>query len=197
MSKIYNRFITINILVYVSLMFYMIEVGVPAKLELYFSILFVFDFILSFALAKSKKDYVTSFNGIVDIISMFGSFLKVLRLFRLFKLDKEFKVITSFKLTVKEKKEHLIELNMFLLITLVICSYVLMTVEPATFGSLSETLYYCVICISTVGFGDILPTVPITRVVTVIIIVVGQAIFIIDLLIISNGIIKHRNINVE
>lgn len=159
--------------------------------------IFIFDFALNLFTATSKKVYLRSFNGIIDLISILGSMFKVLRLLRLFKLDKEIKIISALKCTFKEKREALIELNMFLLITLLMGSYILMVFEPETFQTLGSTLYYCVICISTVGFGDILPSIPITRFVTILIIIVGQSIFIIDLLIISNGIIKHRNIEVE
>lgn len=159
----------------------------PKYLELYFTAIFIFDLSLNIYLAKSKKKYLLSAEGVIDIISIFGNLLKVLRLLRLFKLYKDMKVIGAFRQTLKDKKVFLVERNLFLLITLLICTYILMVFEPTTFESLTSTLYYFIVCISTVGFGDMLATLPITRITTIIIIIVGQSIFIIDLLLISNG----------
>lgn len=196
-KKFYNLFLVVNILLCVALLFLFVGSETPKYLDIYFTIFFIFDLGLNIFLAENKKSYLLSIKGVIDIISVFGNMLKVLRLLRLFKLDKEIKVLSAIYHTLKDKKEFLLELNLFLVITLLVCSYILMIFEPTTFETLASTLYYCIVCISTVGFGDMLATLPITRITTVIIILVGQSIFIIDLLLISNGIIKYRNIEVD
>ena len=57
-----------------------------------------------------------------------------------------------------------------------ICALVIFNVEPETFNSFFEAVYWAVISLSTVGYGDIYPVTTIGRVITILSAIIGIAI---------------------
>lgn len=91
-------------------------------------------------------------------------FLRAMRLFRVFLIFKLIRYTRAFNLIInvlKDKKEELMVSLVFLVITLVIISTLMYYVEgeaqPEAFSSISSALWWGVVTLTTVGYGDVYP----------------------------------------
>jgi voltage-gated potassium channel len=132
---------------------------------------------------KGKIEYLFSPTAIVDLLAILPAYrpLRVLRifvLFRVFKLLRYTKSINQFLSVLSSKKFELFTLLFlvfFITVTAGIAIYVFEEQSNDNINSLFDALYWALITISTVGYGDISPVTPEGRVVSMAIIVTGIA----------------------
>lgn len=91
-------------------------------------------------------------------------FLRVLRLFRVFRILKMARYSKAFQLiknVLKEKKEELIITLGLMMIILIIIStlmyYVERDAQPEHFSSISKAIWWGIVTLTTVGYGDVYP----------------------------------------
>ena len=104
-------------------------------------------------------------------------FLRVLRLLRIFKLTRYSSAMTMLFQVFREEMRT-IGAAMFVLFLLVIVASSLMFVleheaQPDKFSSIPEALYWAIITMTTVGYGDIVPQTTMGQVVTSILAILG------------------------
>ena len=147
------------------------------------------EFRLSHALREilhAKLSYVISVKAIIDLLAIVPFFhqLRLLRLFvlfRIFKLFRYAKSIQMFTSVIAAKKFEFFTLFIFASIVIFVSSVLIYAMEannPASpINTLFEALYWSVVTISTVGYGDITPITEAGRVVAMFVIVAGIAVF--------------------
>jgi voltage-gated potassium channel len=132
---------------------------------------------------RSKIAYILSPSAIIDLFAILPGYrpLRVLRifvLFRLFKLLRYTKSINEFVQVLVEKRFELLTL-LFLLVFIVMTAGIAIYVYEAhvnpNINDLFDAIYWALVTISTVGYGDISPITTEGRVVSGIIIVSGIA----------------------
>jgi voltage-gated potassium channel len=132
---------------------------------------------------RSKVSYMLSPSAIIDLFAILPGYrpLRVLRifvLFRLFKLLRYTKSINEFVQVLVEKRFELLTL-LFLLVFIVMTAGIAIYVYEAhvnpSIDTLFDAVYWALVTISTVGYGDISPITTEGRVVSGIIIVSGIA----------------------
>jgi len=132
---------------------------------------------------KAKIAYMLTPPLIIDLLAILPAYrpLRVLRifvLFRVFKLLRYTKSIHQFLNVLATKKFELFTL-LFLLIFIMVTSgiaiYVFEEKGNSNINSLLDALYWAMITISTVGYGDISPVTPEGRVLSMVIIIAGIA----------------------
>ncbi|TYC83914.1 ion transporter [Acetobacterium wieringae] len=149
--------------------------AVISLLQSFFLLVFSLEYILRLLVTPRKRDYLFSFYGVVDFIAIapvylsffisFGSFfpiVRILRLLRLFSVFKMGRYITESGALLKALRASKTKISVFLftLIFIVIIVGALMyTIEGPEHGfvSIPESMYWAVVTISTVGYGDISP----------------------------------------
>jgi voltage-gated potassium channel len=132
---------------------------------------------------QGKWELITSISSIIDLLAILPAYrpLRVLRifiLFRVFKLLRYTKSIHQFVEVLDTKRFELYTL-LFLLLFIVstagIAIYVFEQQSNPNINSMFDALYWALVTISSVGYGDISPVTPEGRVVSMLIIISGIA----------------------
>jgi len=153
--------------------------------------IFIVDYILRLITADLKlKRSVASFfiypitpMAIIDLVSILPS-ISILnsgfRLLKLFRLLRTLKVFRAFKFlrysksfdiianVFKKQKKVLSAVATMAVAYILISALVIYNVEPDSFGTFFDAIYWATISLTTVGYGDIYPVTTIGRIVTMI-----------------------------
>ena len=132
---------------------------------------------------SEKLKYMLTPSAIVDLLAILPAYrpLRILRvfiLFRVFKLLRYTKSINQFVDVIVNKKFELLTL-LFLLVFIVFTSgigiYILEADKNPQIHTLFDGIYWAIVTISTVGYGDISPVTDVGRAISVLIILAGIA----------------------
>lgn len=135
---------------------------------------------------RVKVKYILSVKAIIDLLAIIPFFhqLKLLRLFilfRVFKLFRYAKSIQTFTSVIAAKKFEFFTLLIFASIIIFVSSVLIYVMEAnhpeSSITTLFAAVYWSIVTISTVGFGDITPITPEGRVVAMFVIIAGIAVF--------------------
>ena len=178
--------------------------------------IFILDYILRLFTADYKlKKSVASFflypitpMAIIDLISILPSLtilnssfrllklfrllrtLKVLRAFKFLRYSKSFDIISN---VFKKQKKVLSAVATMAVAYVLISALVIYNVEPESFETFFDAIYWATISLTTVGYGDIYPVTNIGRVVTMISSVFGIAIIALPSGVITAGYLEEVN----
>lgn len=135
--------------------------------------------------------YPFTFMAIVDLVSILPSVtlinngfrvLKVSRLFRslrVFRIFKSFRYSKNVALIVRvfsKQKDSLMVVIWFALGYVFVSALVIFNVEPETFDTFFDAIYWATVSLTTMGYGDIYPVSTIGRIVTMLSSFIGIAI---------------------
>jgi voltage-gated potassium channel len=145
-----------------------------------------------FNLAKAFKEivrvklaYMLSVQAIIDLLAILPFFheLRLLRIFILFRVFKLFRYAKSFQTLASvlgTKKFEFLTLGIFSSIVIFVSSVLIYVMEgnnpQSPVNTLFEAIYWSIVTISTVGYGDITPVSHEGRVVAMLVIVAGIAV---------------------
>ena len=178
--------------------------------------IFILDYILRLITADYKiKKSVASFfvypftpMAIVDLIAILPSLTVLgsgLRLFKLLRLFRTLQVFRTFKFlrysksfdiiisTFKKQKKVLSAVATLAIAYIFISALVIYNVEPESFNTFFDAVYWATISLTTVGYGDIYPVTTIGRVVTMISSIFGIAIIALPSGVITAGYMAEIN----
>jgi len=164
------------------------------RLELLFTVVFTIEYVLRLYSTPDKLRYVFSFYGIVDLLSILPTYIaliypsavylivvrimRVLRVFRILKLLRymgEANLLYTALLQARRK----ILVFLFSVVTLIIIFGALMFIIEGGengFDNIPESIYWAIVTITTVGYGDIAPQTPLGQFVAAIAMICGYAI---------------------
>ena len=137
------------------------------------------------SVVKVKFKYITSVRAIIDLLAIVPFFhqLRLLRIFILFRVFKLFRYARSFQTfssVLATKKFEFITLLMFASIIIFVSSILIYVMEAnnpdSPIDTLFEAVYWSIVTISTVGYGDITPTTDAGRLVAMFVIIAGIAV---------------------
>ncbi|MHB1459119.1 MAG: ion transporter, partial [Armatimonadota bacterium] len=155
---------------------------------------------------KGRLAYIFTPFAIIDLLAIlpgifplaFGHadfrFLRILRIFRiarLFKLGRYSKSIHLLATVLKSKKEGLFLTVIFVLMMIIISASLLYTVEhtaqPEAFSSIPQSMWWAVMTLTTVGYGDVYPITAMGKFLASIISILGIALFAMPTAILASG----------
>lgn len=172
--------------------------------EWIFTILFTIEYILRLISLKKPLNFVFSLLGIIDLIALIPSYLSIfipgaqallafraLRLLRVFRIFKLWEFLSEINFLTSAIKGSVRKISIFLLTVLtltVILGSIMYLVEQKEngFSNIPESIYWAIVTITTVGYGDISPITPIGKFVASIVMLIGYAI-----IAVPTGIITH------
>ncbi len=158
------------------------------------TIFFSVEYILRVYSSRKPWRYMTSFYGIIDLISilpMYLSFfiagskilavvraLRLLRLFRVLNLVQFTGSASQLKLAINASKTKILVFIYFVFIISILLGAVMYVVEgeAAGFSSIPTSIYWCIVTLTTVGYGDITPLTPLGKMIASFIMILGYGI---------------------
>lgn len=202
--------IFIEILIFISLMLFAVET-VPSLSDKTreilkfseFGIVIIFSIEYIIRVIHGKFKYVKSFFGIVDLVAIVPFFIffipqlsviKILRILRMAKLIRygmAFKSIGKAIWNVRKELLMYIVINFCLLyIMAVIMYYIEGPKQPDKFSSILASLWWAVVTLTSIGYGDIVPITPIGKFITGTISVLGLGVITIPTGLIVSSLVK-------
>ena len=173
-----------------------------------FTVLFTIEYIARLISVRRPWRYVMSFYGLVDLAAIAPSYLslflvgaqslmvvRALRLLRIFRVFKAARYLREILALVEAVKATATKITVFLftVLTLVLVMGTLMYViegEPAGFTSIPRGVYWAIVTVTTVGYGDITPTTVLGQTVAAAAMVLGYSLIIIPTGIFSMEIVR-------
>ena len=213
---------TIDVLIILSIMAFSIETfpgnSDKTKELLYnFDILcfFVFsvEYLLRIYVAQKKSKYLFSFYGIIDFLAIAPFFLssfldlrflrafRILKIFRSLQLKKFDQAIKRIEIASKLIKE---ELTLFFIVIFILIFtvssgiyYFKNEAQPETFKSVFHSMWWAVVTLATVGYGDVVPITLGGKIFTIIVLILGLLIVTVPAGLSATSLIKAREIQEE
>ncbi|MEM7585338.1 MAG: ion transporter [Acidobacteriota bacterium] len=152
-------------------------------------VIFTVEYLLRLGLAEKKLKFVFSFFGLIDLIAILPFYLstgmdlrsaRACRLLRLFKLLRFSPALQRYHRALGLVKNELVIFVSTTLLLLYLSAvgiyYFESEAQPEAFGSVFHSLWWAVVTLTTVGYGDIVPVTPGGRVFTFIVTMIGLAI---------------------
>ena len=179
------------------------------------TILFTIEYILRIISIKKPSKYIFSFYGIIDFSSTIPKYLSVifvgtntlvalraLRLLRVFRILKLARFIGESNHLAKAIRASLARISVFLFFVLIICiilGSLMYLIEGAEngFTSIPRSVYWAIVTLTTVGYGDIAPGTPLGQFIASAIMILGYAIIAIPTGIVSSEIVKKTELDLN
>ncbi len=158
------------------------------------TLIFSIEYALRLYIVKKRWKYVFSFFGLVDFFSILPSFLSLfipgtrglavirsLRLLRVFRILKLSRYVSESQELIKAIKasKHKIGVFLFFIIMLVIILGTIMYFiegKESGFTSIPQSIYWAIVTLTTVGYGDITPVTALGKSLSSIVMILGYAI---------------------
>jgi voltage-gated potassium channel len=170
----------------------LIVVSILAAVEVVTVVCFTVEYLLRIFVADSKPRFVFSFFGLVDLFAILPFFLfigfdfrsiralRILRLFRAFKLARYSRAMQRFHRAFLIAKE---EILLFLAVALMVIYFAAVgafwfenEAQPEAFASVFHSLWWAVVTLTTVGYGDVYPVTVGGRIFTFFVLIAGLGI---------------------
>jgi voltage-gated potassium channel len=168
--------------------------GAFYALEWFFTLLFTAEYALRLWTSENRRQYATSFFGLVDLLSILPTYLRlvlpganylltirILRVLRIFRVFKLFSFMSEADLLMRALMRARRKIGVFLFtVMIVIISFgsLIYAVEGPQngFTSIPTSVYWAIVTVTTVGYGDIAPQTPLGRAIASIAMITGYAI---------------------
>ena len=180
-------------------------------LEYLLTFFFTVEYIARVYCSPRPRDYVLSFFGVIDLLSTLPPYLsyflpharymillrsfRFIRIFRIFKL---FSFINEGYMLMRSLQKSLTKISVYFLFVLIldICLGTLMFMvengQPETqFTDLATSVYWAIVTMTTVGYGDITPVTPLGRLLSAFVMLLGYTIIAVPTGIVTANIIDE------
>ncbi|CAI8885224.1 ion transporter [Chryseobacterium sp. IT-36CA2] len=163
-------------------------------LEWIISIFFTLEYSMRIAVVKNKKSYIFSFFGVIDFLALVPFFLsfffpitkyflifRMLRMLRIFRIFNLLDFMNDGYLIVRALKNSSRKIYIFLLFLIifsVIVGSLMFMVEGGRpgFETIPQSIYWAVVTVTTVGYGDVSPITPLGKFFAVVLMLAGYSI---------------------
>lgn len=177
------------------------------------TVFFTIEYIMRLIVAPKPIKYAKSFYGIIDLLSVVPTYLalfitgghafmvlrslRLLRMFRIFKLSR---YIQGASTITKALKSSLPKISVFLfgviMIVIIVGSFMyLIEGEKNGFTSIPRSIYWAIVTLTTVGYGDISPQTDLGQFISSVVMIIGYSIIAVPTGIISGEMLSATKDN--
>lgn len=171
--------------------------GLLYGIEWFFTVLFTVEYILRLLCARRAIRYAVSFFGIVDLLAIMPMYLsvmfftgrylavvrvlRVLRVFRIMQLGPHMHEANLLKEALYASRRKIM-VFLFVVLTLVVIIGSLMHIVEGVegqndgFSSIPRSVYWAIVTMTTVGYGDISPEKPLGQFLAAMVMILGYSI---------------------
>ncbi|MEP5612748.1 MAG: ion transporter [Cyclobacteriaceae bacterium] len=182
--------------------------GILITFESVITIIFTIEYALRIWTTAKPRKYVLSAMGIVDLLAIPPFFLelifvnisslgviRLLRLLRIFRVLKLARFLGEANTLAQGVKANASKIFVFLFFVLIVCTImgsVMFLIEgPANgFTSIPRSVYWAVVTLTTVGYGDISPHTPIGQFISMIIMILGYGVIAVPTGLVAAGVVQ-------
>ena len=179
--------------------------------EWVFTILFTVEYLLRVYTARRPLHYMLSFFGVVDLLAILPGYLSLflfgsqylivvrsLRLLRVFRILKLARFLGEASVLRRALSASMPKITVFLgtVVTLVmIIGSLMYVIEGAEHGftSIPKSIYWAVVTLTTVGYGDISPQTPLGQTLSAVVMIIGYGIIAVPTGIVTSELSKAGN----
>lgn len=162
--------------------------------EWFFTVLFTLEYFLRLVCVRRPWLYMKSFFGLVDLLAILPSYIililpggqgllaiRILRLLRIFRIFKLSEYLSEAQLMLAALSKSVRKITVFLyavVMLVVVCGSLMYAVESGESGftSIPVSIYWAIVTLTTVGYGDISPQTPFGQFLASIIMIMGYGI---------------------
>ena len=173
------------------------------------TILFSIEYVLRIVSIKRPLKYIFSFYGIIDLLSTIPKYLslfligshhlaalralRLLRVFRILKLARYVGASNRLMIALKMSRTKISVFLYFVIILCVILGTIMYMVEGPEngFTSIPTSVYWAIVTLTTVGYGDIAPHTPLGQFIASIVMILGYGIIAIPTGIVTSEMAKN------
>ncbi|WP_419948677.1 ion transporter [Candidatus Palauibacter sp.] len=184
-------------------------------LEWVFTVLFTIEYGLRLISAERASRYARSFFGIVDLLAILPGFvglfipggqalavIRLLRVLRVFRVLKLAQFVGGERLLINALRSSAYKVAVFLVAVLVVVSLVgsaMYVIEGAEsgFSSIPRGVYWAIVTVTTVGFGDITPQTTLGQMLAALLMILGYGVIAVPTGIVSAEIVGGRRHSLE
>lgn len=184
-------------------------------LEWMFTALFTIEYALRLLAAERASRYARSFFGIVDLLAILPGFvgllipggqalavIRLLRVLRVFRVLKLAQFVGGERLLINALRSSAYKVAVFLVAVLVVVSLVgaaMYVIEGAEsgFSSIPRGVYWAIVTVTTVGFGDITPQTTLGQLLAALLMILGYGVIAVPTGIVSAEIVGGRRQTLE
>lgn len=178
------------------------------------TVLFTLEYILRLYVSERPAQYTRSFFGVVDLLAILPTYidllipgahylmlLRVLRVLRIFRVLKLAKYIGEANVLMRVMRSSMRKIAVFIfavIILVMILGSLMYLIEGAEngFTSIPKSVYWAIVTLTTVGYGDISPQTPLGQFVASIIMIIGYGIIAVPTAIVTAEMTQPRQPNV-
>ena len=178
--------------------------------EWVFTIFFTIEYFLRIYCSRSKKKYIFSTMGIIDLLSIIPTYLvvfyapigslidirimRLIRVFRIFQLSKYLRSGHTMQIALRSSRPKIIVFILYISLMVIILGTIMYIVEGQQngFDNIPKSIYWAVVTLTTVGYGDVVPITTLGKTISVFIMMLGYAIIAVPTGIVSSELTKSR-----
>lgn len=180
--------------------------------EWVFTVLFTLEYLLRIYCLRQPRGYVWSFFGVIDLLAILPTYISVLlpgtqallvvrimrllRIFRVFRLRHYFTESKQMVQALRASQRKIAVFLFFILLMIVIFGSLMYLIEgghpESNFTSIPRSIYWAIVTLTTVGYGDITPVTPIGQFLSAIVMLMGYAIIAVPTGIVSAEIFRSK-----
>ena len=156
------------------------------------SLIFVVEYVLRIATAENKRAYITSFYGIIDLVALLPilvhaaaslrvlRLLRVLRVLRLLKVTRYTNALDRYSQALKSIAAETTLFGSVAFVFIISFAFLIYEVEheaqPEVYSNIFDSVWWAVISLTSVGYGDVYPVTTAGRMLTLGMVLTGMGI---------------------